>query len=159
MKSVRLICVSAMAGFALLAMPLGLAAQRQQEANQQQPRLFVMNSEGISDSSPTSADPQGRVDGESGSGLHHSISAGGTVDYVNDGISTPGNAVTGMTGNCVFICGSVRCGELTGSCSGLVSGVCRGGTDRVHCPVGRPAMHPGRNACSSSVDTARRCTP
>lgn len=64
-----------------------------------------------------------------------------------------------MTGNCVYVCGSSRCGELTGYCSGSVGGACRQAYDPVQCPVGRPAQSTATNACGAGIDTARTCTP
>lgn len=64
-----------------------------------------------------------------------------------------------LTGNCVYVCGSSRCGELTGYCSGSVGGQCRQAYDPVHCPVGRPAKSMSTNSCGVGIDTSRICTP
>jgi hypothetical protein len=84
MKSLKLMCVSAMTGFALLAMPLGLVAQQQQENQQQQPRLTVTdNSESLYS---TSVAAQDRIDGGPTGRFQSSTTTDGTVDYLDDHI-------------------------------------------------------------------------
>src|SRR5262249_39145340 len=61
-------------------------------------------------------------------------------------------------GHCVYVCGSVRCGMLTGYCAGSVDNACRKTFDPVHCPVGQPAGASG-SSCGEPVDTTRSCTP
>lgn len=63
-----------------------------------------------------------------------------------------------QTGHCVYVCGSTRCGELTGYCSGSVNGACRSIYDPGQCPVGRPAGGYG-SSCGIGIDTTRACTP
>jgi hypothetical protein len=62
-------------------------------------------------------------------------------------------------GQCVYVCGSTRCGELTGYCSGTVGGACRQGSDLVHCPAGKPAGGMATDSCGEGIDTTRTCTP
>jgi hypothetical protein len=161
MKSVRLMCVSAMAGFGLLAMPLGLAPQQQQEDQQQHPRLTISNGSESRYSTTSSNAPQNRIDGgPAGPGFRSSTTAVGTVDYLDEGIWPLSDAEPSvLTGNCEYICGSIRCPELTGWCKGVVGSACRAARDLRNCPPGRPAIRPGSNACGYGVDTARRCTP
>jgi hypothetical protein len=64
-----------------------------------------------------------------------------------------------LTGNCVYACGSTRCGALTGYCSGSGGGQCRQAYDPVHCPAGQPAESMATNACGIGIDTSRTCTP
>jgi hypothetical protein len=63
------------------------------------------------------------------------------------------------SGNCVYVCGSTRCGELTGYCESSGSGACRQGYDPVHCQPGQPAKSPGTDSCGAGVDTESSCTP
>jgi hypothetical protein len=63
-----------------------------------------------------------------------------------------------QTGHCVYICGSVRCGELTGYCAGSVNGACRKTYDPGQCPVGKPAGGYG-SFCGEGIDPTRTCTP
>jgi hypothetical protein len=63
-----------------------------------------------------------------------------------------------QTGHCVYVCGSTRCGELTGYCSGSVNGACRTTYDPGQCPVGKPAGGYG-SSCGEAIDTTRTCTP
>lgn len=157
MKSVRLMCVSAMAGFGLLAMPLGLAPQPQQEDQQQHPRLTISNDSESRYSTTSSNAPQNRIDGgPAWPGFRSSTTTVGTVDYLDEGIYAEPSV---LTGNCEYICPTIRCPELTGWCKGLVGGACRAALDLRNCPRGRPAIRPGRNACGYGVDTARRCNP
>jgi len=62
------------------------------------------------------------------------------------------------TGNCVYICPSTRCGELTGYCAGERDGACHL-TFSSACPVGKPATASGQNSCAEAVDVGRSCTP
>ncbi len=64
-----------------------------------------------------------------------------------------------QNGHCVYVCGSTRCGELTGYCSGSEGGVCRQAYDPVHCPVGQPAGGTATDSCGEGIDTTRTCTP
>jgi hypothetical protein len=60
-------------------------------------------------------------------------------------------------GLCIYVCGSVRCGELTGYCSISTGNACRQVFDPRHCPRGQPARSEGTDACGRSVDLARTC--
>jgi len=64
-----------------------------------------------------------------------------------------------VSGHCVYVCGSTRCGELTGYCSGSEGGVCRQGYDPAHCPKGQPAGGTATDSCGVGIDTTRTCTP
>jgi hypothetical protein len=61
-------------------------------------------------------------------------------------------------GHCVYVCGSTRCGMLTGYCAGSVNGACRRTYDPAQCPVGQPAGGSG-SSCGEAIDTTRTCTP
>jgi hypothetical protein len=61
-------------------------------------------------------------------------------------------------GHCVWVCGSTRCGMLTGYCAGSVNGACRRTYDPAQCPVGKPAGGSG-SSCGETIDTTRTCTP
>jgi hypothetical protein len=64
-----------------------------------------------------------------------------------------------QSGHCVYVCGSTRCGALTGYCSGSVGGVCRQAYDPAHCPVGQPAGGTATDSCGEGIDTTRTCAP
>jgi hypothetical protein len=57
-------------------------------------------------------------------------------------------------GHCVFVCGSTRCGMLTGYCVGSVNGACRQTYEPTQCPAGGFG-----SSCGQSIDTTRTCTP
>lgn len=61
------------------------------------------------------------------------------------------------SGNCTFICGSVRCGALTGYCAISTGNACRQVFDPGECPQGRPAGAPAADTCGVSVDSSRAC--
>jgi len=63
-----------------------------------------------------------------------------------------------QAGHCVFVCGSTRCGMLTGYCVGSVNGACRKAYDPAQCPIGQPAGGSG-SSCGVAIDTTRTCTP
>ena len=63
------------------------------------------------------------------------------------------------SGQCVYVCGSTRCGALTGYCSSSAGNACRQAYDPVHCPVGQPARATATNSCGVGIDTTRTCTP
>jgi hypothetical protein len=78
-------------------------------------------------------------------------------------ITTPGGTAnsTGtftvpVAAHCAYVCPSIRCPELTGSCVGIVGGACRSSTDLVHCPRGQPARDPATE-CNTGVDLSRTC--
>lgn len=62
-------------------------------------------------------------------------------------------------GNCVYVCGSTRCGALTGFCSNSEGGACRQVYDPGSCPVGQPAGGTATDSCGVGIDTTRSCTP
>ena len=63
-----------------------------------------------------------------------------------------------QAGHCVFVCGSTRCGMLTGYCVGSVNNACRSTYDPAQCPIGQPAGGSG-SSCGEAIDTTRTCTP
>jgi len=63
-----------------------------------------------------------------------------------------------QAGHCVFVCGSTRCGMLTGYCVGSVNNACRSTFDPFQCPAGKPAGGWG-SSCGATIDTTRTCTP
>jgi|SRR5215469_10231121 len=83
MKSVKLMCLSALAGFALLVMPLGLAAQ-QQQVNQHS-QLTVTDKSESHYSTTTSIAPQNRIDdGPVWRASRTSTTPDDTVDYLKE---------------------------------------------------------------------------
>jgi hypothetical protein len=141
MKSVKLLCVSAMTGFGLLAMPLGIAAQQKQENQQQHSPITVTdNSESRPEPSPSCS--QG-TDGQFG------------ADHAQSEATT-------FVGHCQ------RNGDtghnLTGNCTGhyLNQPICLSISDAHQCPPGAKAIKPGFIGCGSEhflpVDSARSCS-
>ncbi len=61
-------------------------------------------------------------------------------------------------GHCVWVCGSTRCGMLTGYCAGPVNNACRSTYDPAQCPIGQPTGGSG-SSCGEAIDTTRTCTP
>jgi hypothetical protein len=62
------------------------------------------------------------------------------------------------SGNCAYMCGSTRCGALTGYCSLSTGNACKQVYDPGQCPQGRPAGQTATDACGVGVDTSRSCT-
>ena len=65
-------------------------------------------------------------------------------------------ATSTAVGNCVYVCGSTRCGALTGYCSVNEGGMCRQVYDAAHCPLGKPAGGTA-TSCGVGIDTTRTC--
>jgi hypothetical protein len=63
------------------------------------------------------------------------------------------------TGNCVYVCGSTRCGALTGYCSFSDGNACHQAYDPGSCPVGKPANGTATDSCGVGIDNTRSCTP
>ena len=83
-------------------------------------------------------------------------SAGGKTDSANlSCLAVPPSAV----GHCVYVCGSTRCGEMTGYCASSDGGACHKAYDPVHCRVGQPSQSQVTDACGVGVDTTSSCTP
>jgi uncharacterized repeat protein (TIGR03803 family) len=82
-------------------------------------------------------------------------------------ITTPGGVASSsgkftlssaLSGHCEYVCGSTRCGALTGNCVGSVGGSCQKRSDSLECPIGHPAKNPVTR-CGVGVDLDRTCTP
>src|SRR5262249_23039921 len=82
-------------------------------------------------------------------------------------VTTPGGTATSLgtftvssaqAGHCEYVCGSTRCGMLTGKCIGSVGGSCQSRSDFAHCPIGQPAKDPVTR-CGVGVDLDRACAP
>ncbi len=71
-------------------------------------------------------------------------SVNGTLSFADSAADSPqivslsGAGVASESGHCVYVCGSDRCGELTGYCVGSGGGACREAYDPVHCAQLRP---------------------
>jgi hypothetical protein len=63
------------------------------------------------------------------------------------------------SGNCVYQCGSTRCGALTGYCSVMSGGACRQVSAMGQCPVGKAAGATATDSCGVGIDTTRTCGP
>jgi hypothetical protein len=89
----------------------------------------------------------------------------GTLSFADSAADSPqmvslsGAGVSDLGGECIYVCGSTRCGELTGYCVGLSGGACRQAYDPVHCPTGQPAKKMGTGTCGDHLDTESSCTP
>ena len=103
---------------------------------------------------------------DAGTGIASCVAAGGPVTItaskgakVGSGMLTCLGSPPAATGHCVYVCGSTRCGALTGYCSGSDGGVCRQGHDPGSCPIGKPANNTATDSCGVGIDTTRPCTP
>jgi len=152
MKSVKLMFVSAMTGFALLALPLGLAAQQQQENQQQQPRLTITDNSESRYSTTTSVAPQDRVDGGPTGRFQSCTTTDGTVDYLKEQLSGEPDFL--LRGLCEV--GSSH--TLTGSCDAVFIRPCASHYDPRQCPPGAKQIGQGF-ICEpvKEVDTGRHC--
>ena len=61
------------------------------------------------------------------------------------------------SGNCVYVCGSTRCGALTGFCSSTQGNACRQISSPGSCPNGKPAGGMATDSCGIGIDTTRAC--
>jgi len=99
------------------------------------------------------------------SGLATCVAVGGPIKITAEAAGKMASAMLTclgsqpQSGNCVYVCGSTRCGELTGYCESSAGGACRQGYDPVHCPKGQPANMMATDACGSGIDASRSCTP
>ncbi len=101
---------------------------------------------------------------ESNTGVATCVAVGGPVTITASSGDKQGTAEltclafpTGGSGNCVYQCGSTRCGALTGYCSLSTGGACRQVYDPAQCPIGRPAGATATNSCNVGIDTTRGC--
>lgn len=62
------------------------------------------------------------------------------------------------SGNCGYVCGSTRCGALTGYCSISAGNACRQVYDPGECPKGQPAGGTATDSCGVGIDTSRSCS-
>ena len=102
---------------------------------------------------------------DAASGMASCMAAGGPVTIkaskgakAGSGMLTCLSSPPTAVGHCVYVCGSTRCGALTGYCSGSDGGVCRQGHDLGACPIGQPANNTATDACGVGIDTTRTCT-
>ena len=103
---------------------------------------------------------------DAASGIASCVAVGGPVAIkaskgakTGSGMLTCLNSPPTATGHCVYVCGSTRCGALSGYCSGSDGGVCRQGHDAGACPTGQPANNTATDSCGVGIDTTRTCTP
>jgi hypothetical protein len=97
-------------------------------------------------------------------GLATCVSVGGPVVITASSGAKQGTAqltcsasVTPGSGNCAYVCGSTRCGELTGFCSNTQGNACRQVYDPGSCPIGKPAGGTATDSCGVGIDTTRAC--
>ena len=97
-------------------------------------------------------------------GLATCVSAGGPVVITASSRAKQGTAqltcsasVPLGSGSCAYVCGSTRCGELTGFCSSTQGNACRQVYDPGSCPIGKPAGGTATDSCGVGVDTTRAC--
>jgi hypothetical protein len=95
-------------------------------------------------------------------GVATCVSAGGPVvitaaSGVKQGTAQLTCSVSPGSGNCVYECGSTRCGALTGFCSSTQGNACRQISALGSCPVGKPAGGTATDSCGIGIDTTRPC--
>lgn len=97
-------------------------------------------------------------------GLATCISAGGPVVITASSGMKQGTAQLTCSasespgsGNCAYVCGSTRCGALTGFCSSTQGNACRQVYAPGSCPVGKPAGGTATDSCGGGIDTTRAC--
>ena len=97
-------------------------------------------------------------------GLATCVSVGGPVVITASSGTKQGTAqltcsasVSSRSGNCAYVCGSTRCGALTGFCSSTQGNACRQVYDPGSCPIGKPAGGTATDSCGVGVDTTRTC--
>jgi len=97
-------------------------------------------------------------------GLATCVSAGGPVVITASSGAKQGTAqltcsasVSPGSGNCAYMCGSTRCGALTGFCSSTDGNACRQVYDLGSCPIGKPAGGTATDSCGVGIDTTRAC--
>lgn len=96
-------------------------------------------------------------------GLATCVSIGGPVVITASSGTKQGTAQltcvasSSGSGNCVYMCGSTRCGALTGFCSSSQGNACRQVYDLGSCPIGQPAGGTATDSCGVGIDTTRTC--
>jgi hypothetical protein len=97
-------------------------------------------------------------------GLATCVSVGGPVVITASSSAKQGTAqlscsasLSSGSGNCVYVCGSTRCGALTGFCSSTQGNACRQVSALGSCPVGKPAGGTATDSCGVGIDTTRTC--
>jgi Bacterial Ig-like domain (group 2) len=102
---------------------------------------------------------------DSQSGMATCVAAGGPVTITASSGQIHGTAQLNCvaesqpgSGNCAYICGSVRCGALTGYCSISTGNACRQVYDPGECPNGKPAGATATDSCGLGIDTSRPCS-
>ena len=101
---------------------------------------------------------------DANTGLATCVSVGGPVVITASSSAKQGTAeltcsssVSTGSGNCVYVCGSTRCGALTGFCSSTQGNACRQISALGSCPVGKPAGGTATDSCGVGIDTTRTC--
>ncbi len=101
---------------------------------------------------------------DANTGLATCVSVGGPVVITASSSAKQGTAeltcsssVSTGSGNCVYVCGSTRCGALTGFCSSTQGNACRQVSALGSCPVGKPAGGTATDSCGVGIDTTRTC--
>jgi hypothetical protein len=95
-------------------------------------------------------------------GLATCVGVGGPVvitasSGVKQGTAQLTCSVSPGSGNCAYVCGSTRCGELTGFCSSTQGNACRQVHDLKSCPIGKAAGGTATDSCGVGIDTTRPC--
>lgn len=100
---------------------------------------------------------------DANTGLATCVSVGGPVVITASSNAKQGTAqltcspLVSGSGNCVYVCGSTRCGALTGFCSIAQGNACRQVSALGSCPVGKPAGGTATDSCGAGIDTTRTC--
>jgi hypothetical protein len=102
---------------------------------------------------------------DSSSGMATCVAAGGPITITASSGQKKGTAqLTCLaapqagSGNCAYMCGSTRCGALTGYCSISTGNACRQVYDPGECPTGQPAGGTATDSCGVGIDTSRSCS-
>ena len=100
---------------------------------------------------------------DANAGLATCVSVGGPVVITASSGAKQGtaqltcSASPSGSGNCAYVCGSTRCGALTGFCSTTQGNACRQVSAVESCPVGKPAGGTATDSCGVGIDTTRTC--
>ena len=100
---------------------------------------------------------------DANTGLATCVSVGGPVVITASSGAKAGtaeltcSASLSGSGNCVYVCGSTRCGALTGFCSITQGNACRQVSALGSCPIGKPAGGTATDSCGAGIDTTRTC--
>ncbi len=112
----------------------------------------------------SSSDPTIATIGSS-SGIATCVAAGGPITITATSGQKHGTAqLTCLaapqagSGNCSYMCGSTRCGALTGYCSISTGNACRQVYDPAECSLGQPAGATATDSCGVGIDTSRSCS-